>query len=272
MTTPQTDSSTFAEPAGPAHAPPSPPDQTGDRRPGRRGLLRAVRQKNWDQHVGDMEAMADTAGFLALRERIVGLADLSAGERVLDVGSGTGLLALAVAPSVEQVYAIDISAAMCRRLAAKVLDARLTNVEIRQASASRLPLPDESVDVVLSNYCYHHLEDRDKELALAEARRVMRPGGRLVIGDMMFRVRVTDARDRAVMTSIVKSMLRRGPAGLLRVLKNAARYVTGRWEHPADVDWWRAALSRAGFIDVEVHPLDHEGGIAVARRAGPGPS
>lgn len=269
MTVPQTDDPTFADPAAPAPSPPSSADQNGGGRPGLRGVVRGLRQKNWDQHVGDMEAMADTAGFLALRERIVGLAALHAGERVLDVGSGTGLLALAVAPTVEQVYAIDISAAMCRRLTAKVLDARLTNVEVRQASASRLPLPDGSVDVILSNYCYHHLDDRDKELALSEARRVMRPGGRMVIGDMMFRVRVTDARDRAVMTSIVKSMLRRGPAGLLRVLKNAARYLTGRWEHPADVDWWRAALPRAGFIEVEVHPLDHEGGIAVARRAGP---
>lgn len=272
MTVHQTDSPTFAEPAASATSDPSAADRDCRRRPGLRGVLHGVRQKNWDQHVGDMEAMADTEGFVALRERIVGLASVSPGERVLDVGSGTGLLALAVAPLVGQVHAIDISAAMCRRLAVKVLEARLANVEVRQASASQLPLPDGSVDVVLSNYCYHHLEDRDKERALAEAWRVMRPGGRLVIGDMMFRVRVTDARDRAVMTTIVKSMLRRGPAGLLRVLKNAMRYLTGRWEHPADVDWWRAALPRAGFIDVEVHPLDHEGGIAVARRADPATS
>lgn len=230
---------------------------------------RWLRRKDWDDHVGHIEEVAQGDGFMLLRDRILELAELEPGAIVVDVGAGTGLLALAAAPAAGRVWAIDISAAMCRRLQAKLRERGIANVEVRRASATQLPLPDAAADVVVSNYCYHHLNDRDKDKALLEAKRVLRPGGRLVIGDMMFRVRVSDARDRAVLLRLVGAMLRRGPAGLLRILKNALRYLSGRWEHPADVEWWREALDRAGFESVELEPLEHEGGIAAARRPAP---
>jgi selenocysteine lyase/cysteine desulfurase len=83
---------------------------------------------------------------------------------------------------------------------------------------------------------------------------------------MMFRVGLRGTRDRALIMRFVRAMLGRGPAGILRLLKNALRVVSGRGEHPASVDWWRSALREAGFASVSVWPLDHEGGIAVARR------
>jgi hypothetical protein len=61
-------------------------------------------------------------------------------------------------------------------------------------------------------------------------------------------------------------MLRKGPAGVLRLAKNGLRLACGRWERPARADWWRRALSEAGFVDVDVTLLTHEGGIAQARR------
>lgn len=228
---------------------------------------RWLRRKNWDDHVSHLEDMAQTDGFQALRDRIVERADLRASDRVVDVGAGTGLLALAAARRCEQVWAIDISPAMCRVLKAKAAARSVRNLTVVKASAMRLPLPDDSVDAVVSNYCYHHLNDGDKLVALTEARRVLRPGGRLVLGDMMFRVRVNDSRDREIIARLVVKMLRRGPAGVLRIAKNALRYLTGRWEHPADAEWWASALAQTGFEDVEVLPLDHEGGIALARIA-----
>ena len=214
--------------------------------------------------MGDLEEMAAGDGFQALRDRIIELSRLRPADRVVDVGSGTGLLALSAARRARHVWAIDISPAMTRRLAAKADRAGLSNVEPITASAHRLPLADASADAVISNYCYHHLSDADKLAALGEARRVLRPGGRMVIGDMMFRVRVSDSRDRAIIGRLIAKMLRRGPAGVLRIAKNGLRYVTGRWEQPADADWWRQALASTGFQGVEVTPLDHEGGIAVA--------
>jgi hypothetical protein len=69
-----------------------------------------------------------------------------------------------------------------------------------------------------------------------------------------------------VLLTKLRAILSRGPAGVWRVLRNLARLLTGRWEHPADAEWWRHALARAGFRDIEVRLLEHEGGIISARR------
>jgi ubiquinone/menaquinone biosynthesis C-methylase UbiE len=223
--------------------------------------------KDWDQHVLEAEELACSDGFERLRDEIVRLAQPGPDDVVVDVGAGTGLLTLALAPRVAKVWAIDISPAMLDHLAVKAAAADVANVQTAPANALSLPLADGSASVVVSNYCFHHLSDDDKERGLVEVFRVLRPGGRVVIGDMMFRVQVADRRSRQVITSKIRSFLRRGPAGLVRLLKNALRLLLGRWEQPADADWWRRALDRAGYTDVHIQLLEHEGGIITARRA-----
>jgi ubiquinone/menaquinone biosynthesis C-methylase UbiE len=212
--------------------------------------------------------MAASPGFQALRERILDAAELEEHDRVLDIGAGTGLLTLAMSSRVAAVVALDVSPEMCARLEAKIDLLGIANTEVLAGNARTLPVDDESVGVVVSNYCFHHLPDADKQLALAEIRRVLRPGGRLVFADMMFRLGLSDPRDRAVIALLLRRIIRRGPAGLLRLAKNAVRILTGGWEHPASVDWWQQALVRAGFLDVEVSALEHEGGVACARKPG----
>lgn len=222
--------------------------------------------KDWDRHVVEAEDVARRPGFQDLRDQIITRAGVTTADEVIDIGAGTGLLTLRLAPRVGQVWALDISPAMCEYLRAKTASAGLANVEPIVASAVSIPLVDESIDVAVSNYCFHHLSDREKERALAEAARVLRPSGRLVFGDMMFRVALNDARDRRVLSSKVRSMVRKGPAGIARLAKNGARLATARWEKPARAEWWEGALHRAGFVDVVVQPLSHEGGIASARK------
>ena len=223
--------------------------------------------KNWNEHVVHAEEIARSCGFLDLRGQIIGLAQPRPEDVVVDVGSGTGLLSLALAPMVSRVWAIDIADAMSEYLRTKAASAGLENIETVTASAVSLPLVDASADLVVSNYCFHHLDDDGKERALAEIRRVLRPGGRLVFGDMMFRVSLQHARDRQVIRDKVRAMLRRGVPGLIRLAKNGIRFATRRWERPAGADWWRGALVRAGFHDVQVQQLAHEGGVASARRS-----
>ncbi len=221
--------------------------------------------KDWDAHVEHMQQLAGSPAFQALRDRVVELACLRADDRVLDIGAGTGLLTLAAAPRVRHVSAVDISPAMCARLSSNLEREAIGNVEVLTDTATALPLPDGSVDAVISNYCLHHLDDGAKRVALAEIARVLRPGGRLVFADMMFNLDLVDRRNRAVVALLIKRVLRHGPAGILRLAKNATRIATGRWERPATVDWWRQELHLAGFTSVSVRALQHEGGIACAR-------
>jgi ubiquinone/menaquinone biosynthesis C-methylase UbiE len=208
--------------------------------------------------------IARSAGFRELRDRIVELAEPQAGHVVVDVGSGTGLLALAFAQRTARVWAIDSSPAMNEYLHVKATSADLDNVETVLASAVSLPLVDEIADLVVSNYCLHELRCVDKHRALAEARRVLKPGGRLVIGDMMFSFNPMQTRDRHVVSVKLRALARRGLPGVARVLKNVLRQATGTGEHPANAAWWREALERSGFQRVEIETLTHEGGIATA--------
>lgn len=222
--------------------------------------------RNWDNHVSQAEEIARGSGFRTLRDQILALAEPGPSDQLVDVGAGTGLLTLAVADRVNRVWALDIAPSMCDYLRTKTASAGLENVEVGVASADSLPLVDASVDVVVSNYCLHHLDDDRKHQALAEVYRVLRPGGRIVIGDMMFALRPGNARDRRVVLSKIRAMIRKGPAGVARLTKNGVRLISRRWEHPSPASWWEQALVRAGFSDVLVHELEHEGGIAYGRK------
>jgi len=221
--------------------------------------------KNWDAHVSDAELIARSAGFHQLRDRIIELAEPQPAHTVVDVGSGTGLLSLAFAVRTTRVWAVDSSPAMNEYLRVKTASAGLGNVEPVLASAVSLPLVDDVANLVVSNYCLHELRHPDKHRALAEARRVLKPGGRLVVGDMMFSFNPMQARDRHVVSAKLRSIASRGLPGAWRLLKNAARLASGRGEHPANAAWWQDALERSGFDQVKVEMLAHEGGVAVAQ-------
>lgn len=221
--------------------------------------------KNWNDYVGSAETVARSPGFQGLRDRIISEARIEPGFEVLDLGSGTGLLTLPAAEVAKRVWALDISERMGDYLGAKVRSAGLENVETVVASIESVPLVDASVDIVVSNYCFHHIPDQQKLVALQEVKRVLVPGGRLVIGDMMFSFALGDNRNRGVLKEKVRGMLAKGPAGAWRLARNGARYATGRWERPATARWWRQALSQSGFVEPQVLTLEHEGGIATAR-------
>lgn len=220
---------------------------------------------DWDERVEAWEEVADSTAFLAIRDRIVELAAPARDDCVVDLGAGTGLLALALAPQVAEVVAVDISERMLERLDERAATDGIRNLRTLEADLRRLPLPDESASLVVSNYAFHHLDDAGKELALSEARRILRPGGRLIVCDMMFSLSL-ESRDRRLVLEKVMAMLKRGPAGVLRILKNAGRVVAGRWEQPARPETWEKMLEARGFEDVRVELLEHEAAIAVARR------
>jgi ubiquinone/menaquinone biosynthesis C-methylase UbiE len=219
----------------------------------------------WDERVEAWEEVAASATFLAIRDRIIELAEPRPDDHAVDLGAGTGLLALALAPRVQELTAVDISERMLERLDDRAAADGVNNVEPLVADLRSLPLEDECATLVVSNYAFHHLDDQGKELALAEARRILRPGGRLVVCDMMFSLSF-EPRDRRLVWEKIRGLLRRGPAGVVRIFRNGARVVAGRWEQPASPQSWEAMLAARGFEQVRIELLAHEAAVAVARR------
>jgi len=120
-----------------------------------------------------------------LRQKTVTLAQLQPGEQALDVGCGTGTLALEVARRVGRtgrVAGIDPGAVQIARARAKAARRRLP-IEFQIGVIEQLPFPDQSFDVVFSTLMMHHLPAPLKRQGLAEIVRVLKPGGRLVIAD-----------------------------------------------------------------------------------------
>jgi ubiquinone/menaquinone biosynthesis C-methylase UbiE len=127
-----------------------------------------------------------TGGRLrALRRQVLDLAELRPGASVLDIGCGTGTLALEAQARVGEsglVVGVDPAPRQLGRARAKATRHRLP-VEFRLGVIEALPFPDGSFDAVLSTLMMHHLPDDLKRRGLTEIRRVLKPGGRLVVAD-----------------------------------------------------------------------------------------
>ena len=124
----------------------------------------------------------------------VAIADLAPGEVVLDLGSGGGIDVLLSARRVGptgRAYGVDMTDEMLDLARANQAAAGVDNVEFLRGRIESVPLPDASVDAVISN-CVVNLS-RDKAAVFAEAFRLLRPGGRLAIADVAADVEVDDS-------------------------------------------------------------------------------
>ncbi|MBI2267284.1 MAG: arsenite methyltransferase [Armatimonadetes bacterium] len=160
------------------------------------------------------------------------LAELHQGETILDLGSGGGIDVLLSARRVGssgKVYGLDMTDEMLSLARENQQRAGIENVEFLKGTMEEIPLPDNSVDVVISN-CVINLST-DKDRVAGEIFRVLRPGGRLAVTDIV--------------------LYRELPASLQRSLELWAGCLVGALQ----VDDYRARLEAAGFTDFSITPV-----------------
>lgn len=159
------------------------------------------------------------------------LAELQTGETVLDLGSGGGIDVLLSAKRVGptgKAYGLDMTEEMLALARENQRTAGVENVEFLKGEIEHIPLPDRSVDVIISN-CVVNLSG-EKERVLAEAFRVLRPGGRLALSDIVVRGAV--------------------PSEIRRNLELWAGCVAGALEETQ----YRDLLRQAGFAEIGIEP------------------
>jgi putative AdoMet-dependent methyltransferase len=138
----------------------------------------------------DVIVAADTetyfARYDAVLDAVVEMAHPAPGERVLDIGTGTGNLALRCLSHDVEVIGLDPSELMLRRAQEKA--GPNPRVAFQQVGEPFLciPCPESTFDAVVSTYAYHHVPHRDRAASVREMVRVLKPGGRWVLGDLVF--------------------------------------------------------------------------------------
>ncbi|MDP3893115.1 MAG: class I SAM-dependent methyltransferase [Nocardioides sp.] len=195
------------------------------------------------------------AGVRRLHERAVELADVAPGQTVLDVGCGTGNLALTVlaAQPEARVTGLDPDGDALRRAARKARRAGVS-LTLVQGYADRLPAEDASVDHLVSSLALHHVDDSGRQGFAREALRVVRPGGTVTIADFGgSSLEDGDARQGAHGHG-------HGPLHLVRHLPRLVRSRVAQSPPLARSlgDGLVTLLAEAGFADArEVDHIDH---------------
>jgi len=159
------------------------------------------------------------------------LAELKAGETVLDLGSGGGIDVLLSARRVGptgKAYGLDMTDEMLALARENQRKAGVQNVEFLKGEIEQIPLPEASVDVIISN-CVINLS-ADKDRVLAEAFRVLRPGGRFAVSDVVVRGEVPP------------------------VIRKSVELWIGCVAGALEEQEYRAKLAKAGFEGIDVEP------------------
>jgi ubiquinone/menaquinone biosynthesis C-methylase UbiE len=218
------------------------------------------RVDSWHHHV------TNSPKHEAAREEVFRIAQPGRTDHCADLGAGTGFLTLPLAERVGRVIAIDISPAMMDELAKLATDQGLSNVETMTGDLIALAMPEQSLDVVVSSYVLHHLPHPQKREVVAQAYRWLRPGGRLVVSDMMFG-RSLSTNDRQVLAAKAKMFAKMGPGGVWRIAKNVTRMGLGvGQERPAPPEFWVKAFEDAGFTGIASYNIVQEAWIVSGRR------
>jgi len=182
----------------------------------------------------EMKAVPDGANLGLGCGNPVALASLKKGETVLDLGSGAGFdafLAAAKVGKTGKIIGVDMTPAMLERARRNAARGGYTNVEFRKGEIEDLPVEDGAVDAIISN-CVINLSP-DKQSVFKEAFRVLRPGGRLMVSDLV----------------LIKAL----PVSVKRSVEAYVGCLAGAVKKPAYVSF----IKKAGFKNINILSQDH---------------
>lgn len=222
-----------------------------------------------DRH--DVPQPASAAGLKKVTAAAAAAANAQPGDRVVDLGCGSGQLALALAEAGARVLAVDGNAAALARLEAVGRDRPLPGLEVLVRPIDCLSLPARSADLIVTSYAMHRLRQADKERLVSASFHWLKPGGTLIVADMMFG-RGGSRTDRAIIRTKVRRLARRGLGGWWRIAKNGYKYLARVQDHPASISAWTAMFAQAGFAQITATSIVNEAGLVAGRRPPEAPS
>jgi ubiquinone/menaquinone biosynthesis C-methylase UbiE len=232
--------------------------------PARRNIAR--QRRFWTRRAASWDhGAADNPGLVRVVETLLAEAAPRPDDVAVDLGCGSGQVTLALAAKTSSVLAVDVSQKMIELLLENARRAGADNIEGKAVPIEQLHLPAGSLDLVVTNYAFHHLRDEDKPEVVKKVFGWLRPGGRFVIGDMMFG-RGGDARDRQIIASKLSLLARMGPGGWWRIAKNGGRYLLRFQERPVAMSAWVSMFERAGFAAVRAVPVVNEAAVVLGTK------
>lgn len=212
---------------------------------------------HWNEFSSDYDKLMEKdASYVQQLDNIVSYVDKKPG-KILDLGCGTGALTqrvLAKYPDTN-VVCLDPATNML-----DIVDKKFSffNVETVQGSAHAMEFEDNTFDYIMTNWALHHLTNEDKILCAKELYRVMKPGGKLILGDQFAPIMKDDVKDPERVKGIFELLSQRAKyyydnvsfERMILQVKLMHKFLLNEGECLVTVEYWEKYLNEAGFSDV----------------------
>ncbi len=186
----------------------------------------------------------------ALTQRFIDALGAAVEGSVLDVACGPGILSAAIAKSARDVVAFDLTPEMLKKAAQRCKEAGLANVSFREGNAAELPFADAAFDAAVTRLSVHHFDRPER--VMSEIFRVLRPGGRFVIADVISSEQPAESElQNAIEILRDPSHVRMLPGSELSSLVRRAGFdieLQAAWDKPREFGEWMGIVNDAARV------------------------